>query len=410
MRATALETTATRNWALQGAALALTGLTLAACASGPRLADVNAPGAAGAPTSRYTGYKVGQPYQVKGIWYYPKDQPNYEEVGIASWYGEQFHNKYTADGEVFDMNMSSAAHKTLPLPSLVEVTNLANGRTVVVRVNDRGPFVDGRVIDMSKAAAAELGFVAAGITKVRVRYVGRALDPPGLKTPQNQTPPDLRQYQASLSKGQQAAKTGNSVMQMAGKAASLPLRLASAVPVFTPPPPAAVYAPLAAPAAGAGASVAASVAGQASHVAIADVDSLFSGSQAQAAAPAVSAPVQVAQNQIAQGQVSQTALPQARPPAPAQAQPQLQTSTVQQMAPQVGYELQAGTFPTQEAADHFASSLTGDGLPEVQPFIQDGQTAYRVVVHGLSSPAQAAAAKSEAMALGSPNPKITTAF
>lgn len=388
MRALALNTTGTPRWALQGAALALTGLTLAACASGPRLADLNAPGAAGAPPSRYTGYKVGQPYQVKGVWYYPKDQPNYDEIGIASWYGEQFHNRYTADGEVFDMNMASAAHKTLPLPSLVEVTNLANGRTVVVRVNDRGPFINGRVIDMSKAAAEELGFVAAGITRVRVRYVGRAEDPPGLKTPQNQTPPDLRRYQASVSKGAQDAKSGNAALQLAGQAASLPLRL-----VPTPPAPAAVYAsaaPLAAPVASAGVS-AATAAAQTSHAAIADVDSLFSGS-AQAAAQPV--------------QLAQAPTPRIQP----LSQPQDAAPAVQQMAPPVGYELQAGTFPTQDAAEHFASSLTGDGLPEVQPFDQGGQTAYRVVVHGLSSPAQAAAAKSEAMALGSPNPRITTAF
>jgi rare lipoprotein A len=392
----ALDTTGTPRWALQGCLLALAGLTLAACASGPRLtADLDAPGAAGAPTSRYTGYKVGQPYQVKGVWYYPKDQPSYDEIGIASWYGEQFHNKYTADGEVFDMGMASAAHKTLPLPSLVEVTNLANGRTIVVRVNDRGPFIDGRVIDMSKAAAAELGFVTGGITKVRVRYVGRAQDPPGLKTPQNQTPPDLRQYQASLSKGAkdvQDVKKANRALQLASKAASLPLRLVPSVPV--PPPPAAVYAsaaPLAAPVAASAVGAAA----QTSHIAIGEVDSLLSGQGA--AAPAASAPRSTEGGSVAQQQqLVRASLPQA--------------PAVQQMAPQVGYELQAGTFPTQEAADHFAASLTGDGLPEVQPFTQGGQTAYRVVVHGLSSPAQAAAAKSEAMALGSPNPRITTAF
>lgn len=395
MPALALNTTGRPRWALQGCLLAVAGLTLAACASGPRhTADLNAPGAGGAPTSRYTGYKVGQPYQVKGVWYYPKDQPDYEEVGIASWYGEQFHNKYTADGEVFDMGMSSAAHKTLPLPSLVEVTNLANGRTIVVRVNDRGPFVDGRVIDMSKAAAAELGFVTAGVTKVRVRYVGRAQDPPGLKTPQNQTPPDLRQYQASAAKGAKDVKSVNRAVQLAGKAASLPLRLAQAVPVPTPPPPAAIYAPLAAPAAASAVGAAA----QTSHVAIGEVDSLFSGQGAPPAAPMTSAPSRLAQQQ----QLVRTSLPQA--------QPQLHAPAAQPMAPQVGYELQAGTFPTQEAADHFASSLTGDGLPEVQPFTQGGQTAYRVVVHGLSSPAQAAAAKSEAMALGSPNPRIVGSF
>lgn len=163
----------TRQTMARACVLALAGLTLAACAGGPRPS-----GGEGQPTSRYTGYKVGKPYQVRGVWYYPKEQPRYDEIGMASWYGDQFHNHYTADGEVFDMNLPSAAHKTLPLPSLVEVTNLANGRKVLVRVNDRGPFVDGRVIDMSKAGAEALGFVASGLTRVRVRYVGQAPDPP----------------------------------------------------------------------------------------------------------------------------------------------------------------------------------------------------------------------------------------
>ena len=152
----------------QLALLALGGLALAACAS---TLPPSAPG------SRYSGYRVGKPYQVNGAWYTPREQPGYDEIGVASWYGQQFHNHYTADGEVFDMSLPSAAHKTLPLPSLAEVTNLANGRKLIVRINDRGPFVDGRIIDLSREAAAELGFVAAGVTRVRVRYVGQAPDP-----------------------------------------------------------------------------------------------------------------------------------------------------------------------------------------------------------------------------------------
>jgi rare lipoprotein A len=128
------------------------------------------------PPSRYSGYRVGKPYEINGRWYYPAEQPDYDEVGTASWYGEQFHNHYTADGEVFDMNVPSAAHKTLPLPCMVEVTNLSNGRKIVVRVNDRGPFYGDRLIDMSKEAAIELGFYGHGTTQVRVRYLGAAPD------------------------------------------------------------------------------------------------------------------------------------------------------------------------------------------------------------------------------------------
>lgn len=115
-----------------------------------------------------------RPYQIRGRWYQPAEQPDYDEVGLASWYGDQFHGRPTATGERFDMNQLTAAHKTLPLPGLVEVTNLANGRSVVLRVNDRGPFVDGRIIDLSRGAADALDLRRAGVGQVRVRYLGRA--------------------------------------------------------------------------------------------------------------------------------------------------------------------------------------------------------------------------------------------
>jgi len=115
-----------------------------------------------------------RPYQIRGRWYQPQEQPNYDETGLASWYGDQFHGRPTATGERFDMHALTAAHKTLPLPGLVEVTNLANGRRVVLRVNDRGPFVDGRIIDLSRGAAEALDMLNRGVGEVRVRYLGRA--------------------------------------------------------------------------------------------------------------------------------------------------------------------------------------------------------------------------------------------
>lgn len=118
--------------------------------------------------------KVGKPYQVAGVWYVPREQPDYDARGVASWYGDAFHMKATANGEVFDMNAVSAAHTTLPLPSMVEVTNLDNGRKLVVRVNDRGPFADNRIIDLSREAAQRLGYERAGLANVRVRYLGPA--------------------------------------------------------------------------------------------------------------------------------------------------------------------------------------------------------------------------------------------
>ena len=116
-------------------------------------------------------YKVGKPYEINGVWYYPKIQYDYIESGIASWYGSKFHKKKTANGEIFDMNGVSAAHRTLPLPSLVRVTNLNSGRAINVRVNDRGPFVNGRIIDLSRRAAQLLGFERAGTAPVRVEIL-----------------------------------------------------------------------------------------------------------------------------------------------------------------------------------------------------------------------------------------------
>ena len=115
-----------------------------------------------------------RPYQIRGRWYYPAEDADYEEVGMASWYGPGFDGRPTATGERFDQNALTAAHKTLPLPGLVEVTNLDNGRTVVLRVNDRGPFVDERIIDLSRGAAEELGLLQRGVGRVRVRYLGPA--------------------------------------------------------------------------------------------------------------------------------------------------------------------------------------------------------------------------------------------
>ena len=116
-------------------------------------------------------YKIGDPYKINGAWYYPKVDYGYHETGIASWYGPQFNGRKTANGEIFDMNSISAAHRTLPLPSVVRVTNLDNGRSLKVRVNDRGPFARGRIIDMSRRGAQLLGFDRAGTATVRVEIL-----------------------------------------------------------------------------------------------------------------------------------------------------------------------------------------------------------------------------------------------
>src|SRR5713226_229138 len=139
---------------------------LAGCASGPKISGDHHPRhARGQPV-----YRV-EPYQVKGVSYTPRADYSYDETGTASWYGPGFDQQLTADNEIYDMNQLSAAHKTLPLPSVVQVTNLQNGRSLRLRVNDRGPFVDGRIIDLSRRAAQLLGFETTGTATVRVRIM-----------------------------------------------------------------------------------------------------------------------------------------------------------------------------------------------------------------------------------------------
>jgi len=142
---------------------------VAACstAPAPEIPSVSLPSGNGT-------YKVGEPYEEKGVEYAPREQPDYDETGIASWYGYNFHHRRTANGEIFDAEGLTAAHPTLPMPVNVRVTNLDNGRSLVLRVNDRGPFANGRIIDVSARAAKLLGFYEKGTANVRVTYLSRA--------------------------------------------------------------------------------------------------------------------------------------------------------------------------------------------------------------------------------------------
>lgn len=152
---------------VKGAVLAL---ALAGCATHRAPVPRNvAPKRAVTATTGHV--KIGQPYLVMGHWYTPADDRTYDVTGIASWYGPGFHALSTASGERYDQGAISAAHKTLPLPCFVEVTNLDNGRVLTVRVNDRGPFVDGRIIDLSRRSAQLLGVDRPGTARVRVRRV-----------------------------------------------------------------------------------------------------------------------------------------------------------------------------------------------------------------------------------------------
>ncbi len=143
--------------------LAAAGAWLAGCAGSPK-----------PEPAAYGGGGTMRPYEVNGTWYRPEFQPHYDESGLASWYGPQSRYHTTANGEKFDEAVASAAHRTLPLPCIIEVTNLDNGRKARLRVNDRGPFAKGRILDVSRRGAEELGFLGQGMAHVRVRYIGPA--------------------------------------------------------------------------------------------------------------------------------------------------------------------------------------------------------------------------------------------
>ncbi len=157
-------------------------------------------------------YRVGSPYVVGGRMYVPRFDPHYKAVGLASWYGEEFYGRYTANGEIFDMNSISAANPVMPLPSYARVTNLDNGRSLIVRVNDRGPYAHDRVIDLSMRAAILLGIYRRGTAPVRVEYVG----------PAPLAGSDDRVLAATLRENQPAPRP--STVRLAG-------------PIFPPPPP-----------------------------------------------------------------------------------------------------------------------------------------------------------------------------
>ncbi|WP_424981223.1 septal ring lytic transglycosylase RlpA family protein [Maritalea sp. S77] len=172
-------------------------------------------------------FQVGKPYKVAGRWYHPKDDPTYDKIGLASWYGPNFHGRLTANGEIFDQNHLSAAHPTLPLPSYVRVTNLANGRSVVVRVNDRGPFAHGREIDLSSRTADVLDFKQQGTAKVRVQYVGRA--------PINGD--DTRFLTASINTPTEIERNNNTRLAFANSDQLQPIQTAALAPQAVPNPP-----------------------------------------------------------------------------------------------------------------------------------------------------------------------------
>jgi rare lipoprotein A len=324
------------------AACASTGTSLSLTTPGqPRVAQ-SAPPSSSTPSGRLRG--ADKPYQVNGVWYFPQADPTYDEVGTASWYGYPFQNRHTADGEVYDEALITAAHKTLPLPCIVEVTNLQNGRSIRVRVNDRGPFVGGRLIDLSKAAAEQLGFDRRGTTRVRVRFITMAspLTAPGL-------------MMASSGAGPSSGRRSAYAAQPAPNGAAFD-------DIEAPPPPTAVPASY-----------------QATPRAPRE-DAMAEDEAGPPEAPAAQS-------------ITTSALP---PPEPAPHAPMAMRG-----APASGgYSVQAGAFATQSGADRAAARLASAGGAQIVPLQRNGATLYRVVVGAFPDPTSADETRARVIAMG----------
>jgi rare lipoprotein A len=340
----------------------LAGASLAACATvEPRYPSRSQGAQAGLPSGGAGERKVGKPYQVGGIWYVPREQPNYDQTGVASWYGDAFHLKATANGETFDMNAVSAAHTTLPLPSMVEVTNLDNGRKLVVRVNDRGPFVDNRIIDLSREAARQLGMDRAGLANVRVRYVGPAplLGPAdGYRVASGKALPTRlasNGFTAVSTTAAVAASGADPVMELA---AGSPMRTA---PAATTPIAATPLAPVAAP----------------------------TPVSSTALAPVTGAEI----------------LPTPIPPAPTA------TPIRASMALSSSLRVQAGAFSSEANAQQAVQRLSAAGSASIEPLQRaDGMTLYRVILPAPADEAGAYALRDRVAEFGFADARVVRTF
>jgi rare lipoprotein A len=337
---------------------------LAGCGSSPGGPGVR-PGpishASSGPTQGY--YKVGQPYQIDGVTYTPAVDYNYDETGIASWYGPDFHGKITANGELYDMNEVTAAHRTLPMPSLVRVTNLDNGRTIVVRVNDRGPYARGRILDMSRRGAQLLGYEKTGTAKVRVQIMARESMILAAAAKQGQLTVDV----AGLDNENPALPPGTPAYTRPGSVASAPL-----------PPPERYQPPP-------------------QQVAAAE----------QEAEAETGAPVAVAVPTVSEKQLIQKDMPQQQVkgsdvngrflPAP--------VATYQKVRPTAIY-VQAGAFGVEDNAQRLKAKLAGVGRTDIYVANVDGKTFYRVRVGPVATVDQADELLNRVVGAGASGAKI----
>jgi rare lipoprotein A len=348
-----------RNIAL----ILMAGASLAACATSHSRLASQTPAGAGR-------YKVGAPYQVAGVWYVPQEQPHYNETGVASWYGDAFHMKPTANGEIFDMNGLSAAHTTLPLPSIVEVTNLDNGKKIQVRVNDRGPFVGGRIIDLSHEAARELGYDRKGLANVRVRYVGPA--------PLGVDPPD-RRY-ASAAPSVTSSYVAPATVSSANRGTmDQNLAMAAGLPASAPPKATATVWPTPA----------------------------WAGAAADGPAYIVPPPTTVSSSALAPIGAA------ASPPAPTAYASMAYAPNPYVAAPPVtsgGYRIQAGAFSDPGNAQRVASQLSVAGRATVEPIQRGDATLYRVMLQSGDDEGEAWALRDRVASYGFAEARVVRPF
>ncbi len=347
---------------------ALAGAALAGCAE-TTFAVSAAKEATASPARQQGIYKVGEPYQINGVWYYPSEDYHYDETGIASYYGGEvqgvnFHGKLTANGEIYDMNALTAAHRTLPMPSLVRVTNLENGRAIVLRVNDRGPYARGRIIDVSRRAAQLLGFSGTGTARVRVQILAD----------------DSQQLKMAMLRG--AAPPGTEFIAAAPRGAvesnTLPpppgARSAGAVAAAALPPPSATLAP-----------------GGPTNVSV-------SASKSRRRRPAVAeaplgrpaAPVTAEGTDIPASNATAPAAPPASLPRevaalPVPEQARARVSVTQTQVRPTSMFIQAGAFASFDNASRLSIRLARYGRTQITQVQANGQQLYRVRIGPVAS-------------------------
>ncbi len=345
--------------------VAALGFVLAGCASGPQFADNHhARHHRGQPI-----YRV-EPYQVKGVWYTPRADYSYDETGTASWYGPGFDQQLTADNEIYDMNQLSAAHKTLPLPSVVQVTNLQNGRSLRLRVNDRGPFVDGRIIDLSRRAAQLMGFESTGTAPVRVRILKDESIQVAEAALRGGTGHVLLAQVAQTAPGDPAPAPrieSRPVMQVA---AAVPPSLRAAEIIGAPPPAAAPYAAAPQP------------------------------EPAPASRPAIgAAPQRYWPSLIASAHAETVHLPMAPPPQKPAPAPARSSGRI---------FVQAGTFAVPANAQRVRARIAALGNVEIVPAAAHGAGLYRVRLGPVASEAAAARLLSKVVDSGYPGARVVS--